>query len=31
VIVPGTGHFPMMEDPAAFNRILREVIEGFGG
>jgi len=26
-IIPGTGHFPMLERPDEFNRILRVVIE----
>jgi pimeloyl-ACP methyl ester carboxylesterase len=25
-----TGHYPMIEDPAAFNRLLREVVEDVG-
>jgi pimeloyl-ACP methyl ester carboxylesterase len=29
VIMPGVGHFPMMEDPEAFNRVLDETIHGF--
>jgi pimeloyl-ACP methyl ester carboxylesterase len=29
VIMPGTGHFLMMEDPARFNSILRGVIDKF--
>lgn len=29
VLVPGVGHFMMLEDPAGFNAILMEVIEGF--
>jgi pimeloyl-ACP methyl ester carboxylesterase len=29
VLMPGVGHFPMMEDPVTFNRLLGEVIEGF--
>lgn len=29
VLVPGVGHFMMMEDPVAFNAILMDVIEGF--
>jgi pimeloyl-ACP methyl ester carboxylesterase len=28
VIMPGVGHFPMMEDPDAFNRLLGRTIEG---
>jgi hypothetical protein len=27
--MPGVGHFPMMEDAPAFNRILVEVVNGF--
>ena len=30
VIVPGVGHFPMLEDPARFDAALTEVIESFG-
>jgi pimeloyl-ACP methyl ester carboxylesterase len=29
VQISGVGHFPMMEDPASFNRILGETIERF--
>jgi pimeloyl-ACP methyl ester carboxylesterase len=29
VMMPGVGHFMMMEDPASFNRLLDEVVEGF--
>jgi pimeloyl-ACP methyl ester carboxylesterase len=29
VIMPGVGHFPMMEDPDAFNRLLAETIAEF--
>jgi pimeloyl-ACP methyl ester carboxylesterase len=29
VIMPGVGHFPMMEDPDAFNRLLAGTIAGF--
>ena len=25
--MPGVGHFPMMEDPERFNRVLGSVIE----
>ena len=28
ILVPDVAHFMMMEDPAAFNAILREVVEG---
>lgn len=28
VLVPGVGHFMMMEDPEGFNAILRDVVEG---
>lgn len=27
VVMPGVGHFPMMEDPGRFNRVLGSVIE----
>ena len=27
VLIPGVGHFPMMEDPERFNRVLGSVIE----
>jgi pimeloyl-ACP methyl ester carboxylesterase len=27
--MPGVGHFPMMEDPEGFNRLLTEAVEGF--
>ena len=27
VLMPGVGHFPMMEDPERFNRVLGWVIE----
>ncbi|MGI9542881.1 MAG: alpha/beta fold hydrolase [Cyclobacteriaceae bacterium] len=29
VLMPGVGHFLMMEDPEGFNALLMEVIEGF--
>jgi pimeloyl-ACP methyl ester carboxylesterase len=29
VLMPGVGHFPMLEDPDGFNRLLGEVIEAF--
>jgi len=29
VTMPGVGHFPMLEDPARFNAILREVVARF--
>jgi pimeloyl-ACP methyl ester carboxylesterase len=29
VLMPGVGHFAMMEDPDAFNRLLNETVEGF--
>jgi pimeloyl-ACP methyl ester carboxylesterase len=29
VIMPGVGHFLMMEDPDIFNRLLAEIIDGF--
>ena len=28
VIMPGVGHFPMMEDPEGFNLLLRKVVDG---
>ena len=31
VLLPGVGHFLMMEDPDRFNRLLGEVIEEFSG
>jgi pimeloyl-ACP methyl ester carboxylesterase len=31
VLMPGVGHFLMMEDPETFNRLLGEAIEGFTG
>ena len=31
VTMPEAGHFPMMEDPDTFNRLLAEAIEGFKG
>ena len=31
VLMPGVGHFLMMEDPEGFNRLLSEVIVGFKG
>jgi pimeloyl-ACP methyl ester carboxylesterase len=31
VLLSGVGHFPMLEDPDRFNRLLGKVIEGFGG
>ena len=31
VLMPGVGHFLMMEDPETFNRLLGETIEGFKG
>jgi pimeloyl-ACP methyl ester carboxylesterase len=31
VTMPKAGHFPMMEDPDTFNRLLAEAIEGFNG
>ena len=31
VTMPEAGHFPMMEDPDTFNRLLAEAIEGFRG
>ena len=30
VVMPGLGHFPMMEDPERFNRTLAEVVDGLG-
>jgi pimeloyl-ACP methyl ester carboxylesterase len=29
VLMPGVGHFLMMEDPEGFNRLLTEAVEGF--
>ena len=29
VLMPGLGHFLMLEYPEAFNRVLQEVIDGF--
>ena len=29
VLMPGVGHFAMMEDPDTFNRLLAEAVEGF--
>jgi pimeloyl-ACP methyl ester carboxylesterase len=29
IVMPGVGHFLMLEDPDGFNRLLREVIEAF--
>jgi pimeloyl-ACP methyl ester carboxylesterase len=26
-LMPGTGHFVMMEDPATFNKLLHETLE----
>jgi pimeloyl-ACP methyl ester carboxylesterase len=31
VILPGVGHFGMLEDPGTFNRLLGETIEVFAG
>jgi pimeloyl-ACP methyl ester carboxylesterase len=31
VILPGVGHFGMLEDPGTFNRLLGETIEAFAG
>ncbi len=30
VLVPGVGHFPMLEDEAGFNRVLSEVLDELG-
>jgi pimeloyl-ACP methyl ester carboxylesterase len=30
VFASGVGHFPMLEDPGQFNRLLEDVVEGFG-
>jgi hypothetical protein len=30
VLVPGVGHFVMLEDPNGFNRLLDEAIRQFG-
>jgi pimeloyl-ACP methyl ester carboxylesterase len=27
VVLDGVGHFPMLEDPARFNRVLTDVVE----
>jgi pimeloyl-ACP methyl ester carboxylesterase len=29
VLMPGVGHFLMMEDPEGFNRLLIDAVEGF--
>lgn len=29
VVIKGTGHYPMLEDPARFNELLSEVLKGF--
>ena len=29
VLMPGVGHFVMLEDPDAFNRLLNETVEEF--
>jgi pimeloyl-ACP methyl ester carboxylesterase len=29
VIMKGVGHYPMLEDPARFNQLLREIVDGF--
>ena len=29
VLMPGVGHFLMMEDPEGFNRLLIDTVEGF--
>lgn len=31
VLIPGVGHFMMMEDPEGFNALLTEVVEELGG
>lgn len=31
VLMPGAGHFPMLEKPAEFNRLLFEAIDGLAG
>jgi len=31
VVMPGIGHFPFLEDPPAFNRLLRETIGALSG
>ncbi len=31
VLMPGVGHFVMMEDPATFNRLLGEIVEDLTG
>jgi pimeloyl-ACP methyl ester carboxylesterase len=30
VLMPGVGHFPMMEDPKNFNKLLAKIVERFG-
>jgi sigma-B regulation protein RsbQ len=30
VTTTGVGHFPMLDDPAQFNRLLEEVLASFG-
>jgi pimeloyl-ACP methyl ester carboxylesterase len=30
VLMPGVGHFPMLEDPGRFNRLLADVVAGLG-
>ena len=30
-LMDGVGHFPMIEDPKRFNRILAQTVAGFGG
>lgn len=29
VLMPGVGHFPMLEDPSTFNRLLDGIVEQF--
>jgi len=31
VLMPGVGHFVMMEDPETFNRLLSDIVEEFSG
>jgi pimeloyl-ACP methyl ester carboxylesterase len=31
VIMPDTGHYPMLEQPETFNRLLEGLVAGLGG